>query len=197
MNAQPQEKRAMTPEEYLAMDAEPDVKYEYYNGEVFAMTGAKPDHNLINANITRELGNQFITNDSTCRVYPSDQRVKIEAIDKYTYPDITVACGDIQHADDAIKSLLNPIIIIEILSDSTEAYDRGMKFTHYRFIPSLQEYLLVSQNHCQVEQYVRGDDGGWRYFSYETVEEIVKIVSIQCELPLSEIYRWITFEKKA
>lgn len=197
MNALPQEKIEMTPEQYLAMDVEPDVKYEYYNGEVFAMTGASLEHNLINSNINRHLGNHIISNHLTCKVLSNDMRVKIEAIEKYTYPDVSVVCGDVELLKDAFDTLLNPIVIIEILSDSTEAYDRGMKFAHYRLIPTLKEYILVAQAYCQVERYLRGNDGGWRYFSYDKMTDHLPIESIDCSLPLSDIYRWITFEESA
>ncbi|MFP4307175.1 MAG: Uma2 family endonuclease [Desulfococcaceae bacterium] len=184
----------MTPAEYLEFERTSETKHEYFDGEVFAMAGAKPNHNLINANLISELRNRMVADESTCRVYPSDQRIKIEAIEKYTYPDISIACENIEFEDDSIPSLLNPVVIIEILSESTEAYDRGKKFTHYRLIPSLREYLLVSQDHCQVETYMRSEVGRWIYSSSESLENKIKIESIDCDLSLSEIYRWIEFE---
>jgi len=194
MNVQPQEKREITSEEYLELERTSEDRHEYFNGEIFAMVGAKPEHNLINTNIVSELRSSFVTDSSTCRVYPSDQRVKIEAIEKFTYPDISIACGDIRFTDDSIPSLLNPLVIIEILSDSTEAYDRGIKFRHYRLIPSLQEYVLVSQTHCQVERYVSSEDGSWNYLSYESIEQTMTLESIKCDIALSEIYRWVEFQ---
>jgi Uma2 family endonuclease len=184
----------MTPAEYLEFERTSETKHEYFDGEVFAMAGAKPNHNLINANLISELRNRIVADESTCRVYPSDQRIKIEAIEKYTYPDLSIACGNIEFDDDSIPSLLNPVVVIEILSESTEAYDRGKKFTHYRLIPSLREYVLVSQDHCQVETYMRRDVGRWIYSSSESLEDKIKIESVDCEISLSEIYRWIEFE---
>lgn len=187
-----QEKRRMTPAEYLEFEKTSETKHEYVDGEVFAM--AKPNHNLINANLISELRNRIVAGESNCRVYPSDQRIKIEAIEKYTYPDISIACEDIEFEDDSIPSLLNPVVVIEILSESTEAYDRGKKFTHYRLIPSLREYVLVSQDHCQVETYMRSDVGRWIYSSAESLEDVVTIDSLDSDISLSEIYRWIVFE---
>ena len=189
-----QEKLRMTPAEYLEFERTSEIKHEYFDGEVFAMAGAKPNHNLINANIVSELRNRIVANESTCRIYPSDQRIKVEAIEKYTYPDISIACENIEFDDDSIPSLLNPVVIIEILSESTEAYDRGKKFMHYRLIPSLREYVLVSQDHCQVETYMRSDVGRWIYFSHENLENMFNVEPVNCEISLSEIYRWIVFE---
>jgi len=189
-----QEKLRMTPAEYLEFERTSEIKHEYFDGEVFAMAGAKPNHNLINANIVSELRNRIVANESTCRIYPSDQRIKVEAIEKYTYPDISIACENIEFDDDSIPSLLNPVVIIEILSESTEAYDRGKKFMHYRLIPSLREYVLVSQDHCQVETYMRSDAGRWIYSSHENLENMFNVEPVNCEISLSEIYRWIVFE---
>ncbi|MFO7885950.1 MAG: Uma2 family endonuclease [Desulfobacteraceae bacterium] len=194
MNAQPQEKKKITPEEYLEFEKTADIKHEYFNGEIFAMTGATPKHNLINANIISELRNHFVADNSGCRVYPGDQRVKIEAIDKFTYPDISIACEDIRFTDDSIPSLLNPLVIIEVLSDSTEAYDRGIKFRHYRLIPSLQEYILVSQHSCLVEKFFRSEEGKWLYSAHEDIEQTITIQSANCEIALSEMYRWIELQ---
>ncbi len=196
MNAQPQVKHKMTPEEYLAFERNSEVRHEYFDGELFAMVGATKSHNLININIAGELRNRFVADDSACRVFSNDMRVGIQETGQYTYPDIAVVCGDIDFEDRKLDTLLNPVIIVEILSSSTEAFDRGDKFAFYRRIPSLREYVLVSQKKCRVEKYMRSDDGGWIYFSYEDVEQTMKIESIHCELSLSEIYRWVDFEEQ-
>ena len=163
MTAQPH-KRKMTPEEYLALERSSlDIKHEFFNGEIFAMVGAKINHVRINANLTGELRNQFKGNKSTCEVLPNDMRVKIET--GYVYPDIAISCGDAEFEDNEFDTLTNPVVIIEILSDSTEAFDRGKKFAYYRAIPTLKEYILVSQNECHVEQYICIDDG-WKYRFY-------------------------------
>lgn len=156
----PRKKTNMTPKEYLEFERCADIKHEYFDGEIFAMAGAKPNHNLINFNIAGELKSQLKGTD--CMGFASDQRVKIEAITKYVYPDLSIACNNVKFDDDPIGSLLNPVVIIEILSDSTEAYDRGMKFEHYQLIDSLDEYILITQDRCRVEKFARNrEDGTW------------------------------------
>ena len=140
-----QRKSLLTPEEYLAIERKSETKGEFYSGEVFAMVGASKRHNLIAANVIRVLGNQLL--DRPCNVYPSDMRVKVSATGKYTYPDVVVACEEELFDDEEKDTLLNPVLIIEVLSESTEAYDRGKKFEHYQYIESLTDYLLVTQNH--------------------------------------------------
>ena len=194
MNAKPQEKLKIDREEYLEFEKTSEIKHEYFNGEIFAMVGASLNHNRISRNIAGELTS--VLKGSSCENFTGDMRVKVEAIEKYTYPDIAVVCGEIQlEKHKGLDTLLNPIVIIEILSDSTEAYDRGDKFSHYRLIPSLTEYILVSQKKCQVEKYLRGDEGVWLYSSYEGMEQSTIIDSIKCELRLSEIYYRVEFEK--
>jgi len=190
---QSQKKLKMTTEEYLKFERASEIRHEYYDGESFAMTGAKVNHNRIASNINRCLGNQLA--DRSCDVFLSDMRVKIQEVDKYTYPDVVVVCGDLELEDDKFDTLLNPVVIIEILSNSTELYDRGEKFAHYRLIPSLQEYILVSQYHCKVEKFIRGDDGIWRIFDpYTKIDTEIKLESIDCRLLLSEIYHRVEFE---
>ncbi|SLM31186.1 conserved hypothetical protein [Desulfamplus magnetovallimortis] len=196
MNAQPQEKPLMNMGEYLELERNSKIKHEYFNGEIFAMVGAKKNHILIGANLTAELRNRFKAKNSTCKVLPNDMRVKIDN-DKgytgYTYPDIAITCGSIEFEDNEFDTLTNPIVIIEILSDSTEAFDRGDKFAYYRGIPTLKEYILVSQKRCRIEKFVRENDGLWSLFLYEEIKQTMKIDSIDCELPLSEIYWEIEF----
>lgn len=190
---QSQEKLKMTTEEYLKFERASEIRHEYYDGEIFAMTGAKVNHNRIGSNINRFLGNQLA--DRSCDVFLSDMRVKIQGVDKYTYPDVVVVCGDLELEDEKFDTLLNPVVIIEILSNSTELYDRGEKFAHYRLIPSLQEYILISQYHCKVEKFIRGDDGIWRIFDpYTNIDTKIKLESIDCRLLLSEIYHRVKFE---
>jgi len=182
----PQQSTKVTPKEYLEFEKNSEFKHEYFDGEIFAMVGGRRNHNIISSNITGELRNRL--KETHCMVFSSDMRVKIEKIKKYTYPDIVVACGKMQFLEDELDSLINPVAIIEILSDSTEAYDRGMKFQHYQLIESLQEYILVSQYSCQVERYIRNKDNSWNYTPFTDMEQSFKISSIECELPLSEIY---------
>jgi Uma2 family endonuclease len=176
----------ISPEEYLALERRSEVKHEYFAGEMFAMVGASKWHNLITANIIRILGNQLL--DRPCNVYPSDMRVKVSATGKYTYPDVVVACEEEKFDDPENDTLLNPVIIIEVLSESTEAYDRGKKFEQYQSIESLTEYLLVAQEPYRIEQYVRQSNREWRYSEYHTAEDVVKVNVIGCELTLKDVY---------
>lgn len=179
-------KSLLTPEEYLAVERGSEIKHEYFAGEMFAMVGASKRHNLITANVIRVLGNQLL--DRPCNVYPSDMRVRMRATGKYTYPDVVVACAE-EEFDDAEKdTLLNPVVIFEVLSESTEAYDRGKKFEHYQSIPSLAEYLLVTQEPYRVEQYVRQGGNEWRYSEYHDADDVVRIGAIGCELTLRDVY---------
>ena len=192
MNAEPQEKNKMTPAEYLEMErSSMDIKHEFYNGEIFAMVGAKFNHNQINVNIIRELGMKLKDCKSPCNPLSNDMRVKIE--DKYVYPDIVIYCGEPEFEDDESDTLINPVVIIEILSESTETYDRGKKFKAYQRISTLKEYILVSQYEYSVEQYIRTKDI-WQYKLYDKEEQTVKIESVNCDLHLSEIYLNVEFK---
>jgi len=187
------EKNKISPEEYLAQEREAELRNEYFDGEIFAMTGASRQHNQISANIVRVLGNQLL--EKPCSVFSSDMKVKIKEIGKYTYPDMVVACEEEEFEDENKDVLLNPIVIMEILSDSTEAYDRGDKFAHYQLLNSFTEYILVSQYFCRIEKFTRQDDGTWIYSKYQSNDHVVRIESINCELPVSEIYRKVSFDK--
>lgn len=177
----------VTPEEYLLNERAADFKSEYIDGEVFAMAGATREHNQIVSNLMVELGVQL--REKPCSVYPSDMKVKIESAKKYTYPDVVVACDE-ELFDDEIKDiLLNPIVLIEVLSDSTEAYDRGLKFFHYQAIDTFREYLLVAQKFCQVERFVRRPGNDWMYTEYHNLDEVIGLKAIGCSLSLKEVYR--------
>jgi len=184
MSSQP--KNLLTPEEYLALERKAEFKSEYFAGEMFAMAGASRRHNLITANILRVLGNQLL--ERACNVYPSDMRVKISKIGKYTYPDVVVACGEERFEDEHNDTLLNPVVIIEVLSESTEAYDRGKKFEHYQYLESLAEYLLIAQDSYRVEQYVRQNDRTWTYSEFHDIEDAVLLRAIDCNLALKDVY---------
>lgn len=138
-----------TPQQYLAMERESQQKNEYVNGEIFAMDGASDRHNLIVGNVFASLHNQM--KGKPCKVYSSDMRVKISSIGMYTYPDIVALCGETGFDDEQRDTLLNPTVIIEVLSKSTEGYDRGEKFAHYRKMDSLKEYALISQDKMSIE----------------------------------------------
>ncbi len=181
-----QRKKLMTTEEYLAAERKAETKSEYFGGEVFAMVGASRRHNLMAANIIRVLGNGLL--DRPCNVYPSDMRVKVSATGKYTYPDVVVACEPEQFDDAENDTLLNPVVIVEVLSASTEAYDRGKKFEQYQQIETLTEYILVTQEPYRIEQYVRQSDKEWRYSEYHDAGDVIKMSVIGCELALKDAY---------
>jgi Uma2 family endonuclease len=184
MTTQP--KNLLTPEQYLAIERDAEFKSEYYAGEMYAMAGASRQHNLIVSSIIRVLGNQLLDRD--CNVYPSDMRIRIIKNGKYTYPDVAVACGEEQFEDEYKDTLLNPLIIIEVLSETTEAYDRGKKFENYQQIDSLREYILVTQEPYRIEQYVRQNDKTWTYSEYHEAEERMEISTIGCGLSLKDVY---------
>lgn len=184
MSSQPE--TLLTPEEYLAVERNSETKSEYFAGEMFAMVGASRRHNLIAANVIRVLGNQLLA--SRCNVYPSDMRVKVSATGKYTYPDVVVACEEEKFDDAQNDTLLNPVVVIEVLSDSTEAYDRGKKFEQYQRIESLREYLLIAQEPYRIEQYVRRDGREWAYSEYHNAADVLTLHVIGCELVLKDVY---------
>jgi len=187
-------KRCLTPEEYLSIERRAETRSEYYRGEMFAMSGASRRHNLIAANILASLHLQF--KQRSCEVYQSDMRVKIQDSTLYTYPDIVLTCSEPRFEDKEVDTLLNPQVIIEILSSATEAYDRGVKFSHYRKIRSLKQYLLVSQGTPMVEKYTRCDDDQWMLSDMSDLEGKVVIESVDCELSMAEIYLRVDIESE-
>lgn len=183
---QPLSKTYLTPEEYLALERQAETKSEYLRGEVFAMSGASRQHVTIMVNtiaclVTRLKGRP-------CTVYGSDLRVKVAASGLYTYPDVVVVCGKAQFEDRHQDTLLNPTVIMEILSPSTESYDRGAKFAHYRLLDSLSDYLLIAQASATVEHYARQPDGKWLLSTFEGLQAVVPLPSIGVELPLADLY---------
>ena len=181
----------LTPEEYIAAERKATLKSEYLSGEIVAMSGASDTHNLITMNVSAGLYNQLA--ERGCRVYASDMRVGIGAGVSYFYPDIAVTCDRPRFEDDALDILTNPQVIIEVLSTSTESYDRGEKFAHYRQLESLQEYILISQDRVRVEHYLR-QGKQWLLSEFRTLEDVLLLVSIGAELPLHQIYRFVELE---
>ncbi len=173
-------------DEYLDLERKAEFKSEYINGEIVAMTGASREHNLITTNLTRELSNALRA--KPCEVYSSDMRVRIPSTKLYAYPDVVVACGSPVFEDEFVDTLLNPTLIIEVLSKSTASYDRIQKFGCYRTIESLKEYLLVAQDEYKVEQYVRQADGRWLLSDIASIENIIELTSVDCMLSMREIY---------
>jgi Uma2 family endonuclease len=183
----------LTPRQYLEIERQADHKSEYFAGEIFAMVGASREHNLLATNVTRDLSEQLKERD--CEVYAADMRVKVDVTGLYTYPDIVVACDEPQFDDEAVDTLLNPTVLIEVLSDSTEAYDRGKKFAHYRKLKSLREYLLIAQDRCHVEHYVRQADNRWLLSETYEPNDQITLPSINCTLQLAEVYDKVKFEQ--
>jgi len=179
-----------TPEEYLALERKATSKSEYLNGQIFAMVGASRAHNLIASNVSREISLQL--KGRPCEVYVSDMRVRVSQTGLYTYPDLVVVCGEPQFDDAERDTLLNPTVIIEVLSPSTEAYDRGEKFAHYRRLESLQEYVLIAQDRVRVEQFVRQGDR-WMLSEMSDRNDMLHLASIGCDVALREIYDKVEF----
>ena len=187
----------LTPEEYITLErkAIPDaetVRSEYIKGKIIAMSGANFAHNLITMNISVSLHAHL--GNSDCVVLANEMRVSSPLTSSYFYPDVVVVCGEPRFEDDVLDILLNPTVIIEVLSPSTEVYDRGEKFSHYRQLHSLREYILVSQDKVRVEHYVR-HPAQWVLTDFQELQQQLPLISIQCELPLQEIYARVTFSK--
>lgn len=178
--------RRYTPEEYLEMERRAEVRSEYYNGRIYAMSGGTLDH----ARITRDIANYIEERVAPrgCETFTSDVRVKILATGLYTYPDVCVVCGEAQLEDDRRDSLLNPIAIAEVLSPSSEAHVRGEKFAHYRRIESLQEYVLVAQDRMRMELFTRRNDI-WVFTEAAGPDGVLRLESLDIDVPLSAVYR--------
>ena len=179
--------RLFTEEEYLSLEDEALEKSEFFQGRIYAMAGGSYDHAAISINIGGEL--RSLLKGKKCQVSSSDTRVKVPNSSLNTYPDVTIVCGKPElHLYKKTQTLLNPTLIVEVLSSTTETYDRGDKFENYKLIPSLTDYLLVAQNKAKVEHFVRQADGTWNCTVSQGLGATVKIDSLECELPLSEIY---------
>lgn len=187
-----QQRPRFTTAEYLSMDRASSEKHEFAFGEIYAMGGASARHVEIVGNIVRELGNQL--RHRPCRVFSTDLRLCVDAQHRYTYPDVAVVCSQPRFLDDELDTLLNPDLIVEVLSESTRNYDRGDKFQQYRGIPSFREYLLVDQAKAHVERYTKQNDGTWSLWETDSLNEVVHLESIAVTLPLCEIYLKIDFE---
>lgn len=182
--------RRFTPQEYLMLERQADFKSEYLDGQIFAMGGATREHNLIAGNVFASLHRQL--RQRPCEVYQNDLRVGVNSKRLYSYPDVIVMCGKPQFEDDQLDTLLNPTLIVEVLSKSTEEFDRGEKFRRYRTLASLQEYLLIAQQEYRLEQYSRQADGSWRLAEFEQLDDRVTLASIDCQLLLADVYEKVT-----
>ena len=180
------EQAYITPEQYLELERRAEFKSEYFSGRMFAMSGGSDAHSLIGGNVHALLWSQL--RRGPCLTFNSDMKVRVNATGLYTYPDVSVVCGEIRYTDGQRDMMENPVVIVEVLSPTTEAYDRGEKFVHYQGLPSLTDYLIVSQETMRVEQYVRQADDQWLLTMHSGPEASVKLTSIGCELHLTEVY---------
>jgi Uma2 family endonuclease len=176
----------ISPEEYLRLERQSEYKSEYVNGEIFAMTGASRKHNLVGGNIFGELRQQLKARQ--CEVYASEMRVKVTATGLYTYPDVVVVCGAPKFEDQYFDTLLNPTVLVEVLSPTTERYDRIAKSSYYRTLDSLAEHLLVAQDEVRLEQYIKQPNGQWLLFESTSLDGVVELPSINCSLALRDVY---------
>jgi Uma2 family endonuclease len=195
MSALPALQSYLTPEEYLALERQSETKSEYRQGETFALAGANRGHNLIAFNLAGALSPQL--KHRPCEAYVGDMRVKVANAGLYTYPDVTIVCGKAEFEDHEDDTLLNPTVIIEILSPSTEAYDRGAKFEFYRTLESLSDYLLVSRSSPTIEHFTRHADDHWLLATYRGLEAVAAIPSIGCELRLADVYDKVEWPAEA
>ena len=181
----PRPQHHFTVDEYLAFERTSDSRHEYYAGNIYVMVGGTEPHNLIAGNAFYCLKSQL--RSRPCKVYTSDMRLKIAPTGLYTYPDVMALCGEVKLADDCRDMIENPQIVVEVLSPSTEAYDRGTKLDHYKRLESVTDCILISQDARRVEHHARGTDGRWRKTNV-TGSGIIRLASLGCEIPLDEIY---------
>jgi len=191
MSAAPEQR--LTLDEYIAIEESSETKHEFLDGNVHEMTDFSPAHCLITANLIGSLHPQL--RGKSCRMFPSTQRLKVEATGLYTYPDASVVCGPMQLAEKPNYTMTNPTVLIEVLSPSTEGYDRGMKFEHYRKIDSLRAYLLIAQDSIQVELYTRQEQNSWLLEEFTEKETMVPLDAIGCTMAIKDIYRDVEFDE--
>jgi len=183
----------LSEEQYLEIERKAEFRHQFYDGIMYAMSGGSPSHAFLIAALSREFGNAF--KKRPCQVATSDLRVRVSRGGLYTYPDVIVICGDLKFADDQKDTLTNPTLLIEVLSPSTEAYDRGFKTEQYRKIESLREYALVSQTRPHIEVFTKAADGRWTLSEFTGLDTTCKFESVDLSIPLAEIYDKIVFEE--
>jgi Uma2 family endonuclease len=184
-------KRKLTPAEYLAIEKTAELKSEFFNGEMFAMAGASRPHNRVKENLAIEIGSRL--KGGVCQSFSSDQRVLVNRTGLYTYPDLLIVCGEVESTGDDEDTITNPRVIVEVLSPSTERYDRTTKFDHYQQIPSVQEYILVAQDAARCERFTRQADGTWGYTSFVGLEAVLALTSVPVQVPLADIFAGVEF----
>jgi Uma2 family endonuclease len=189
-------KRRYTLEEYLALERQSDERLEFWDGEIFAMSGGTLGHERVMRNAYDSLRANL--KGSTCEVFASNMQIKVPSAPPYRYADGSVVCGKVEvERFNGVDLLLNPVLIYEVLSPSTEAYDRGDKFTHYKSIQSLREYLLIAQHRPHITHYVRQDDGSWSYSEINGLDGTVYLPSLDITLKLGDIYQSVEFESNS
>lgn len=184
-------KTFLTPGEYLEIERKAEYKSEYFHGEMFAMSGARLVHNKIAVHLSSQLDRQL--EDRPCDVVVSDMRACVSPNGLYTYPDVVVVCGEPKFLDGHFDTLLNPVFIAEVLSPSTESYDRGRKFDQYKLLDSLREYLLVSSDRIRAELYTRQSDETWQLTAVDRLDDTLDLTSIGCTVKLADLYRKVDF----
>ena len=189
--AQPLIQRSMTEDEYLAFERRSDQRHEYFEGQVYAMAGESPEHSLINANLIAVFVSQL--KGGRCRAFSPNMKVRTGPGALYSYPDLAIVCGEPALLDEHRDVILNPAIVVEVLSPSTEAYDRGKKFLRYQRIQTLTDYLLVAQDETRIEHFVRKPNGHWDWSCSTGSDGLIQIASIGCEFRLGEVYDNVVF----
>lgn len=188
-------KKLLTPQEYLAMEEQSEIRHEFVNGEIYAMAGATANHNQITGNVYMELRQRL--RSKPCRVFIADMRLRIKEPNVYVYPDVMIICGKVEFEAGRRDVAINPIVIIEVLSDATEKYDRTKKFAYYRQIRSLQEYVMIDQSRVYVECFRRSQSHFWVLETYEALNTTLHLQSVEVEIPLQAIYEQVELEEGA
>jgi Uma2 family endonuclease len=179
-----------TPDDYLALERTAEYKSEYLNGQIYAMSGGSPEHSRIGANVIAAM--TLHLQDKPCGVFTSDMRIRTSPMGLYAYPDLSVVCGEPEFHDEKRDILTNPVLLVEVLSPSTEAFDRGRKFAMYQELESLTDYILVAQDEARVEHYARKSRDHWLLTIARGLESEIYIASLECALHLSQVYAKIS-----
>lgn len=187
-------KPKITVAEYLVRERQAERKSEYLAGEVFARAGASREHNRVKENLVVELGGRL--KGGPCRTLSSDQRVLVEATGLFCYPDVVLLCGPGDYAAADRDTLIDPTALFEVLSPSTERYDRGAKFRHYQRIPTLQEYVLIAQDEPVCERFVRQADGSWALVSFVGMDAVLELTSVRVRIPLVDLFAGVEFPEE-
>lgn len=188
------QRRLFTPEEYLTLERAADCKSEYLDGEIYAMAGGGPEHNTITVNLAREVSAKL--KGTSCQAFSSDMKVRSKTMSLFAYPDLTVVCGEPRFHDERQDVLTNPKVIFEVLSSTTEAYDRGLKFANYQVNESFTDYVLVAQDEPRIDHYARQGENQWLLTVVVGLDAQLSLASIDCTLLLSEVYDRITFASR-